>query len=176
MPGPDPAQACVDRQTSSRDGAAGQSLRRARVLKGWSQERLGAGVGYWASWVSRVERGKIPPDRIALARLCGVLDVATHDLAEGADVHRREMLTLGLGLGLGAAWALPTTGAAAAEPYTAAVERAHAAPPCRPQPRDRHDSRRPGDFPRARLHLKDYPASGRCPRYGRPDSDYDAKW
>ncbi|MGW6871332.1 helix-turn-helix domain-containing protein [Streptomyces xanthophaeus] len=98
----------------------GGILRRARVLKGWSQGHVGAEIGYSASWVSRVEGGKIPADAATLVRLCGVLGVPTQDLAEGADVDRREALTLGLGLG--AALAFPTT-ASAAEPQ-AAVERA----------------------------------------------------
>ncbi|MER7759447.1 helix-turn-helix transcriptional regulator [Streptomyces sp. NPDC097619] len=110
-------------------------LRRARVLKGWSQARVGAAIGYSASWVSRMESGRILADPATVNRICDLLGVPTQDLDEGADVRRRE--ALGLGLGLGAALALPATPAAATTPGPeAAVERAlFALPDSPPLPR-----------------------------------------
>ncbi|PKV88188.1 helix-turn-helix domain-containing protein [Streptomyces sp. TLI_146] len=101
--------------------ALGEVLRRARLIKRLSQDGVGASVGYSASWVSRVETGKIIPDGVTLAALCDLLELSRDDVGlERDDVHRRTMLTLGLGVGVAAV--LPAS-AAATEPKDL-VERA----------------------------------------------------
>ncbi|MFF5706156.1 multiprotein-bridging factor 1 family protein [Streptomyces sp. NPDC012794] len=100
----------------------GDVLRRARNAKRLSQGAVGKAVGYSGSWLSRVETGKIQPDHDALAALCGVLSLKAADVGlEGDDVHRRNVLALGLGVGIAAA--LPGTAASASTDPKELVER-----------------------------------------------------
>ncbi|UQA97480.1 helix-turn-helix domain-containing protein [Streptomyces halobius] len=89
----------------------GEMLRRARLIKRLSQAEVGERVGYSASWVSRVENGKVRPDDATLAALCDLLALSREDVGlEGDDVRRRKLLTLTLGAG--AAAVLPSSAAA----------------------------------------------------------------
>ncbi|MFI9584060.1 helix-turn-helix domain-containing protein [Streptomyces sp. NPDC052236] len=84
---------CVDWHTVCMAAKLGDVLRRGRVLKRMSQGAVGDAVGYSASWVSRVENGKVRPDDTTLAALCDVLGLSGNDVGlEGADVHRRKVL------------------------------------------------------------------------------------
>ncbi|GLX18799.1 hypothetical protein Slala02_50990 [Streptomyces lavendulae subsp. lavendulae] len=113
---------CAHRHTLCMGDSLGDVLRRARNAKRLSQGEVGRGIGYSGSWLSRVETGKIQPDRPALAALCGVLGLTAADVGlEGDDVHRRNVLTLGLGVGIAAV--LPGAAAAAAVDPKELVER-----------------------------------------------------
>ncbi|WP_149184080.1 helix-turn-helix transcriptional regulator [Streptomyces sp. TRM49041] len=113
----------------------GETLRRARLIKRLSQGGLGDAVGYSASWVSRVENDKVTPDTAALVALCDVLGLSAEAVGlEGDDVHRRELLTLGLGVGIAAA--LPSSTASAAEPKNLVEQALFKLPDARPAARD----------------------------------------
>ncbi|MCJ1680537.1 helix-turn-helix domain-containing protein [Streptomyces sp. APSN-46.1] len=100
----------------------GDVIRRGRQSKRLSQGEVGARVGYSASWMSRVENGKVSPDSATLAALCDVLDVSAEAVGlERDDVHRRKVLTLGLGVGIAAA--LPASSVAATADPKDLVER-----------------------------------------------------
>ncbi len=59
----------------------GRRVARARKRMGWTQQQLAARLGYSVSWVSQVERGAIPLDRISiLDRLAEVLNIELVEL------------------------------------------------------------------------------------------------
>jgi transcriptional regulator with XRE-family HTH domain len=63
-------------------------LRRARSLKGWSQERLAEEVGTVATVVSRWERGVNVPNPYFRERLCAVLGKTPEELGLARDTQK----------------------------------------------------------------------------------------
>ncbi len=55
-------------------------IRAVRVLEGFNQETLGKQVGKSQSWVSRVESGKLLPEREEVERIAEVLRIDSEKL------------------------------------------------------------------------------------------------
>ncbi len=55
-------------------------IRAVRVLEGFNQETLGKQVGKSQSWVSRVESGKLLPEREEAERIAEVLRIDSEKL------------------------------------------------------------------------------------------------
>ncbi|MDA0631908.1 helix-turn-helix transcriptional regulator [Nonomuraea sp. MCN248] len=59
----------------------GQRIARARHRKGWDQATLAEKIGRSVSWLSKVENGRLPLDRMSvLGQLAGVLGVEVAEL------------------------------------------------------------------------------------------------
>ncbi len=60
--------------------AFGIALKRARQLKGLTQEQLAAQSGYHTTYISQIERGIKNPSILAVFRICKALDIQPHKL------------------------------------------------------------------------------------------------
>ena len=58
----------------------GQNLRRARRMRGMTQEALGYRLGIQKSAVSKYEKGRVKPDIARLMLICRILDVSPQEL------------------------------------------------------------------------------------------------
>jgi transcriptional regulator with XRE-family HTH domain len=67
----------------------GQSLRRLRTERGWSQDRLAEAAGITLNYVGNLERGEQGPSLHILIRLARALDV---DLATLVSDFRRDAI------------------------------------------------------------------------------------
>ncbi|GCD98335.1 helix-turn-helix domain-containing protein [Embleya hyalina] len=76
----------------------GQRIARARHRKGWDQATLATEAGRSVSWVSKVENGRVPVDRMSvLAKLANVLGVEVVELTGQPYRHETEELDSGHG-------------------------------------------------------------------------------
>ncbi|MEU8500302.1 helix-turn-helix transcriptional regulator [Streptomyces lavendulae] len=76
--------------------STGQRVARARRRLGWDQAQLAAAVGRSVSWVSKVETGRLPLDRMSvLGQLAEVLDVEVIELT--GQPYRHESSEVGSG-------------------------------------------------------------------------------
>lgn len=66
--------------------ALGEAIRRIRLSKGISQERLALLAEVDRSYVGRVERGDNNVAVLTLARLSGALDISISELMQEADL------------------------------------------------------------------------------------------
>lgn len=64
----------MPRNRSPEHLAFGQALRRLRVEKGWSQERLGYQAAVHRNYVGGVERGDLNPSLTSIFKLARALD------------------------------------------------------------------------------------------------------
>ncbi|MDO4725488.1 MAG: helix-turn-helix transcriptional regulator [Comamonadaceae bacterium] len=69
------------------DQALGQSLRKLRLERGWSQSELALRAQMDRNYLSLIELGRNSPSVRMLVRLCSALDVRTADVLE--DMERR---------------------------------------------------------------------------------------
>lgn len=63
--------------------AFGESVRRARHARGWSQERLAAESGLDRTYISGVERGVRNPSLLSQERIALALGLSLRDLFDG---------------------------------------------------------------------------------------------
>ena len=74
----------------------GRRVARARRRKGWSQQHLGDAIGRTSSWVSKIERGDLPLDRMSIvSRIADVLSVEVIELTGQPYRHRDRELESG---------------------------------------------------------------------------------
>ncbi|PAT30975.1 XRE family transcriptional regulator [Vandammella animalimorsus] len=69
------------------DQALGQTLRKLRMERGWSQSELALRAQMDRNYLSLIELGRNSPSVRMLVRLCSALDVRTADVLE--DMERR---------------------------------------------------------------------------------------
>ena len=69
------------------DQALGQTLRKLRTERGWSQSELALRVQMDRNYLSLIELGRSSPSVRMLLRLCATLDVRAADVLD--DVERR---------------------------------------------------------------------------------------
>ena len=74
----------------------GRRVARARRRKGWSQQQLGDTIGRTPSWVSKIERGNVPLDRMSIvSRIAEALSVEVVELTGQPYRHRDPELESG---------------------------------------------------------------------------------
>lgn len=61
----------------------GRNLKRAREMRGWSQETLGQEAGLHSTEIGRLERGDREPRLSTIARLARALKLTAADLVDG---------------------------------------------------------------------------------------------
>jgi transcriptional regulator with XRE-family HTH domain len=61
----------------------GEVIRKARVLKGLTQEALGAAIGYKQSYISKMEKGLKDPGFHKLLLMLEVLGITLASIMEG---------------------------------------------------------------------------------------------
>lgn len=72
------------------DQALGQTLRKLRTERGWSQSELALRAGMDRNYLSLIELGRNSPSVRMLMRLCAALDVSAADVL--TDIERRMAL------------------------------------------------------------------------------------
>jgi transcriptional regulator with XRE-family HTH domain len=76
--------------------AVGESVRRARQARGWTQVQLAEAAGLSPNYVARLERGELGPSFFVANQLCETLDINVnellHPVAPPARTTRRRLV------------------------------------------------------------------------------------
>jgi transcriptional regulator with XRE-family HTH domain len=83
-----PPRAIDDPKTFS--SAVGESIRRERQARGWTQVQLAKAAGLSPNYVARLERGELGPSLFVANQICDALEIDVDTLLrpESTAVHR----------------------------------------------------------------------------------------